>query len=274
MGQAIMEATVLSDYFAYAAANAHAYKETLTTRLIILSEYQTSVKTTVAKRRTAEKLKSATNLQAHKVDDALADLEEAQRHEQHLSGRLATITRNLRESVDSMERPRTRHDVLSALKEHARKSLSLEKQILKDLEALQPELKAITSRGMTATYLPIEREEATPYTQTHARTFSNSSVPQVTAADAASAAGAGGPPLTVAPTAAPSTPPSSVDPLGASTVMSSSPSTPRSSLSQSVLFGTGSMRRTNAAARSVYVPGHDEDKVDAKMAASTLANMF
>ncbi|CAG8736349.1 2304_t:CDS:2, partial [Acaulospora colombiana] len=52
-------------------------KETLLQRSLVLEEYQDAVKSTIAKRRNIERLKASSNIRPERVDDALEELEEA-----------------------------------------------------------------------------------------------------------------------------------------------------------------------------------------------------
>lgn len=74
--QAISECVIMGDSLGYQALNARSAKETLQQRTGVLDEYQAAVKTTISKRRQIERLKASSNIQAHRVDEALEDLEE------------------------------------------------------------------------------------------------------------------------------------------------------------------------------------------------------
>lgn len=74
--QAISECVIIGDTLGYQGLNARSAKETLQQRTAVLEEYQAAVKTTISKRRNAERLKSSRNIGPEKVDEALEDLEE------------------------------------------------------------------------------------------------------------------------------------------------------------------------------------------------------
>ncbi|KAG8965469.1 Vacuolar protein sorting-associated protein 17 [Tulasnella sp. 419] len=74
--QAVSETVILGDALGYQGINARSAKETLQQRSLVLEEYQTAVKTSIAKRRNIERLKASSNIRPERVDEALEDLEE------------------------------------------------------------------------------------------------------------------------------------------------------------------------------------------------------
>ncbi|EPQ28183.1 uncharacterized protein PFL1_04012 [Pseudozyma flocculosa PF-1] len=135
------ELLTLGDAVAYQSINARAAKEAMLARNALVEEHHNAQKAVVAKKRDAEHLKTQRNLRADKVDDALEELEEAKRHEVALAQNLKRISLNLHSSLQSHSR-HAHHDLQQALLEHARGSLMYQKQILKELRALKPELEA------------------------------------------------------------------------------------------------------------------------------------
>jgi len=109
---------------------------------VILDEHRSAAKATVAKRKAIEKLKGANNIKADRVDEALDELDDAKKHEQLLAQRLAAISTNLQPSLRAHQK-HVNEDILAALLEHARVNLQHEKQLLKEVELLRPQLAGI-----------------------------------------------------------------------------------------------------------------------------------
>ncbi|KAI0036054.1 Vps5 C terminal like-domain-containing protein [Vararia minispora EC-137] len=137
--QAISECVILSDSLGYQGLNARAAKETLQQRTGVLEEYQAAVKSAISKRRQIERLKASSTIQPRKVDEALEELEEANKYEQILARRAEGISQNLHQALRRHHRQVT-DDITAALIEHARTSLVYDRQLLKELEALRPDI--------------------------------------------------------------------------------------------------------------------------------------
>ncbi|KAK4685149.1 hypothetical protein P7C73_g5007, partial [Tremellales sp. Uapishka_1] len=147
-GQSASENVVLSDSLGYQALNARAAKDTLTQRTQILEDSQNSTKSAITKRRNAERLKGSSNVNPSKVDDAISDMLEADKLETLLGRRLEAISSNLHTALRSHSK-HTHDDVSLALLEHARMSVMFGRQVLRELEALRPDLARI---GTTSTF--------------------------------------------------------------------------------------------------------------------------
>ncbi|CAG8464258.1 25840_t:CDS:2 [Dentiscutata erythropus] len=147
--QAISEAAALGDFFSYYAVNAHIVKETLANRLRIITEHENAVKETISKKRYMERLKSSTSIKSDKAEN----------YEQNLEARVKRVTSNLHSELQNYEDNRTQ-DFIKALKEYAHKQIIFEKQQLKELENLRPDINAITKRNVR-TYT-LGEEELTP----------------------------------------------------------------------------------------------------------------
>ncbi|TFK55583.1 hypothetical protein OE88DRAFT_636903 [Heliocybe sulcata] len=145
--QSISECVILGDSLGYQGMNARSAKETLQQRTAVLEEYQTAVKTTISKRRHIERLKASSNIRPERVDEALEELEEANKYEQILAKRADGISQNLHRAFDRHKRLVT-EDVTAALIEHARSSLMYEKQLLRELEALRPDVNNAASKNV------------------------------------------------------------------------------------------------------------------------------
>ncbi|KAK7060406.1 Vacuolar protein sorting-associated protein 17 [Paramarasmius palmivorus] len=134
--QAISECVILGDSLGYQGMNARSAKETLQMRTGVLEEYQAAVKTTISKRRQIERLKASSNIRPDRVDDALEEIEEANKYEQVLARRAEGISQNLHRALEVHNRY-ANDDITTALIEHARSSIMYERQLLRELEALR-----------------------------------------------------------------------------------------------------------------------------------------
>ncbi|GAC74536.1 membrane coat complex Retromer, subunit VPS5/SNX1 [Moesziomyces antarcticus T-34] len=148
------ELLTLGDAVAYQSINARAAKETMLARNALVEEHHTAQKATVNKKREAEHLKMQRNLRADRVDDALEELHEAQRHEHALAQHLKRISHELHASLQSHSR-HAHHDVQQALIEHARGSTMFAKQMLKEMHALSAELDASRRGEASKVHTPV-----------------------------------------------------------------------------------------------------------------------
>ncbi|KAI0053731.1 hypothetical protein FA95DRAFT_1552239 [Auriscalpium vulgare] len=137
--QAISDCVILSDSLGYQGLNARSAKETLQQRTAVLEEYQVAVKNAISKRRQIERLKASSNIRPEKVDEALEELEEANKYEQTLVKRADGISQNLHRSLQTHRRLVT-DDITTALIEHTRSSIMYERQLLRELETLRPDV--------------------------------------------------------------------------------------------------------------------------------------
>ncbi|KZT29244.1 hypothetical protein NEOLEDRAFT_1056556 [Neolentinus lepideus HHB14362 ss-1] len=145
--QSISECVILGDSLGYQGMNARSAKETLQQRTAVLEEYQSAVKTTISKRRQIERLKASSSIRPERVDEALEELEEADKYEQILAKRADGISQNLHRALDRHQKLVT-EDVTAALIEHARSSLMYEKQLLRELEALRPDVNNAANKSV------------------------------------------------------------------------------------------------------------------------------
>ncbi|KAG1892217.1 Vps5 C terminal like-domain-containing protein [Suillus subluteus] len=137
--QAISECVVIGDTLGYQGLNARSAKEALLQRAGVLEEYQAAVKSTISKRRNIERLKASSNIRPERVDEALEDIEEANKYEQVLAQRANNISQNLHRAMDTHKRT-VADDITAALIEHARSSIMYERQLLRELEALRTDV--------------------------------------------------------------------------------------------------------------------------------------
>ncbi|KAI0268113.1 Vps5 C terminal like-domain-containing protein [Gloeopeniophorella convolvens] len=143
--QAISECVILSDSLGYQGLNARSAKETLQQRTAVLEEYQAAVKSAISKRRNIERLKASSNIRPEKVDEALEDLEEANKYEQILVRRADGISQNLHRALQTHGRLVT-DDVTTALIEYTRSTIMYDRQLLRELEALRPDITNANSK--------------------------------------------------------------------------------------------------------------------------------
>ncbi|KAF8450625.1 Vps5 C terminal like-domain-containing protein [Boletus edulis BED1] len=143
--QSISECVVIGDTFGYQGMNARSAKEALLHRAGVLEEYQTAVKATISKRRNIERLKASSNIRPERVDEALEDLEEANKYEQVLAQRANGISQNLHRALTIHTKTVT-DDITAALIEHARSSIQYEKQLLRELESLRGDVKSANQK--------------------------------------------------------------------------------------------------------------------------------
>ncbi|THG98326.1 hypothetical protein EW026_g3833 [Hermanssonia centrifuga] len=147
--QGISECVIVGDTLGYQGLNARSAKETLQQRTSVLEEYQTAVKTTISKRRNIERLKASRSIGAEKVDEALQDLQEAERYEQILARRADGISQNLHKALARHKRLVT-EDITAALIEHVRSSIMYERQHLRELETLRSDVSNAASKHIPA----------------------------------------------------------------------------------------------------------------------------
>ncbi|KAH8113330.1 Vps5 C terminal like-domain-containing protein [Phellopilus nigrolimitatus] len=150
---AISECVIVGDSLGYQGMNAKSAKETLLQRTSVLEEYQAAVKASISKRRQIERLKASSSINRAKVDEALEDMEEANKYEQILCQRVDGISHNLHLALDRHNKL-VNEDVTAALIEHARSMISYERQRLRELESLRPDFKAADSKFIPATTGP------------------------------------------------------------------------------------------------------------------------
>ncbi|KAI0660799.1 Vps5 C terminal like-domain-containing protein [Cubamyces menziesii] len=137
--QGISECVIIGDSLGYQGLNARSAKETLQQRTAVLEEYQAAVKATISKRRNLERLKASSNINPQRVDEALEEMEEANKYEQILARRAEGISQNLHRALDR-HRKLVTEDVTAALVEHVRSTIMYERQHLRELEALRPDV--------------------------------------------------------------------------------------------------------------------------------------
>ena len=81
-------------------------------------------------------MKASSNIRPERVDDALEELEEAKKVEEHIHRRVEGISQNLHRALHRHSRL-AHEDLTASLIEHARMNLMYEKQLLRELESLR-----------------------------------------------------------------------------------------------------------------------------------------
>ncbi|CDZ98475.1 Membrane coat complex Retromer, subunit VPS5/SNX1, Sorting nexins, and related PX domain-containing proteins [Phaffia rhodozyma] len=152
--QAVNESVVIGDTLGYQSLNARSARETLSQRTILLEECSTAAKITITKRRAVERMKGSSSIASSKVDDAIAELNEAKEAEEVISTRLDNISKNLHRSLQTHSR-QAHEDIAVALLEHARMNVLCERSILKELEALRSDISGISNTGSRKTAVSI-----------------------------------------------------------------------------------------------------------------------
>lgn len=144
--QIASENVILNDSLAYQGLNARAARDALAQRTQILEDSQSATKAAINKRRNVERLKGSSSINPTKVDDAIAEMEEANALDNRLTSHINNISANLHSALRAHSR-NAHEDVAVSLLEHARMSIIFNRQILRELEALRPDLQRI---GTTA----------------------------------------------------------------------------------------------------------------------------
>ncbi|KAI8089359.1 uncharacterized protein BX664DRAFT_332814 [Halteromyces radiatus] len=114
----------------YQIRNAEAAKASLQRRLNAFQDYLASRKHTESCLRHVDRLKSSSTIDRDKVNDVIADLEQARSDEQIYFQRHQRIERNLRDDLERRYKRDVSHDMITAIKEYARGQLHLERQKL------------------------------------------------------------------------------------------------------------------------------------------------
>jgi len=125
--------------------NSYVLQDALLQRQLIVDEHRTASKSAINKKRQIEKLKSSNNIKPERADEALEDFEDAKKHETVLAAKVDAVSERLAPSLAAHTR-QMHEDLFEALLVHARTGLAFEKQALKDLEALRPDINDIPAK--------------------------------------------------------------------------------------------------------------------------------
>jgi hypothetical protein len=144
--QGTAEATTLGDPLNYHSSDAFIVKETLTNRHILLRELLQAQQTSKSKRAAADRLKSSSSVRPDKVDEAISALDEALGHEEYLTKKTQRVTANLLQDKRRWFN-RTTNDVLLSIREYTLRQIEAERRMLSTLESVRPDIRAIDSSG-------------------------------------------------------------------------------------------------------------------------------
>ena len=141
-----VECAIFLDALSYVADATFIAKETLTTRQFIIRDYLAGQNTTKSKLSTANRLRSGSNIQRVKVDEAIAQLDEARENERALQAKIARVTANI-----LYERPILTHHLSMLLKtsisNYVLRSIETERRKLATLEVIRTDVRNIDSTG-------------------------------------------------------------------------------------------------------------------------------
>ncbi|RAQ53263.1 vacuolar protein sorting-associated protein vps17 [Aspergillus flavus] len=144
--QATAEATTIGEPLNYHSSDAFIVKETLTNRHILLRDLIQAQQVTRSKRAAADRLKVSSSVRPDKVDEAINALDEAQSHEDYLTKRTHRVTSNLLQEKRRWF-DRTTSDLLAGLREYTLRQIDAERRTLATLESVRPDIRAIDSSG-------------------------------------------------------------------------------------------------------------------------------
>ncbi|EEQ34168.1 Vacuolar protein sorting-associated protein 17 [Microsporum canis] len=144
--QGTAEATTLGDPLNYHSSDAFIVKETLTNRHILLRELIQAQQTANSKRAAADRLKASTSVRPDKVDEAISALDEARGHEEYLLKKTQRVTNNLLQEKRRWFN-RTANDLLFSLREYTLREIEAERRTLSTLESVRADIRSIDSSG-------------------------------------------------------------------------------------------------------------------------------
>ncbi|GMK58764.1 hypothetical protein CspeluHIS016_0602060 [Cutaneotrichosporon spelunceum] len=153
MQQITSDNVILNDSLAYQSSNAKAGRDALAQRTQILEDSHNATKTAITKRRNVERMKGSSNINPQKVDDAISEMEEANAIEDRLTSNLNAISAHLHTALRTHSR-NAHEDVAFSLLEHARMNIIFNRSVLRELEALKPDLHATPTQP---TFAPTPR---------------------------------------------------------------------------------------------------------------------
>lgn len=144
--QGTAEATTMGDPLNYHASDAFIVKETLTNRHILLRELVQAEGVRRSKESSVARLKSSTSVRREKVDEAISGLDEALSQENYLKGKTQRVTANLLvEKRRWFER--TANDLNLSIHEFVLREIEAERRTLATLESVRPDIRAIDASG-------------------------------------------------------------------------------------------------------------------------------
>ena len=140
------EATTLEDPLTYHSSDAFIVKETLTNRHILLRELLQAQAATKSKLSAADRLKASSSVKRDKVDEAITALDEARSHEEYLFQKSQRVTANLLQEQRKWF-TRTAADLRASIREYVVREIEAERRTLATLEQVRPDIRAIDGSG-------------------------------------------------------------------------------------------------------------------------------
>ncbi|KAL6243222.1 Vacuolar protein sorting-associated protein 17 [Rhinocladiella similis] len=144
--QGTAEATTLGDSLTYHSSDAFIVKESLTNRHILLRELVQAEASRRSKENAVQRLKSSSSVRREKVDEAISSLDEAMSQENYLRSKTQRVTANLllekRRWFD-----RTSNEFMFSLREYVLRQIEAERRTLATLESVRPDVRAIDASG-------------------------------------------------------------------------------------------------------------------------------
>ena len=144
--QGTAEATTLADPLNYHSSDAFIVKETLTNRHILLRDLISAQQATRSKLSAADRLKASSSVRRDKVDEAISALDEARSHELYLAKKTQRVTANLLHEKRHWF-ARTAADLRASIREYVLRQIEAERRTLATLESVRPDVRAIDSSG-------------------------------------------------------------------------------------------------------------------------------
>lgn len=144
--QGTAEATTLGDPLQYHSEDAFIVKETLTNRHILMRELLQAQQLTQSKLQAADRLKVSSSVKREKVDEAISSLEEARSNELFLLGKTQRVTVNLVQERRKWFN-RTTNDLRLSLREYVLREIEAERRTLATLESIRPDIRSIDASG-------------------------------------------------------------------------------------------------------------------------------
>lgn len=144
--QGTAEATTFGDPLQYHSSDAFIVKETLTNRHILLRELLQAQAATRSKLSAADRLKASSSVKRDKVDEAIAALDEARSHETYLLQKSQRVTANLLQEQRKWF-TRTAAEMRYAVREYVVRQIEAERRTLATLESVRPDIRAIDGTG-------------------------------------------------------------------------------------------------------------------------------
>src|ERR1700744_39274 len=127
--QGTFEASSLTDPLQYHSSDAFVVKETLTNRQILMRDHLAAKNLTVSRMNAADRLRSSKTPNRDKVDEAIANLEEAKRLEENLDKKCVSVTKHL--IVEQRKwQERTSGMLKASVREYAIRQIEAERRTL------------------------------------------------------------------------------------------------------------------------------------------------